>query len=85
MHVLLVSPQAGWALHFLHRQKNEAKNARKGKLLRQTLPFRAAATRSNVFPYVYQFGAFNLLLVQDKKITFIVILGTFRSLYAYEN
>jgi hypothetical protein len=31
------------------RQENEAKNARKGKLLRRTMPFQATATRSNVF------------------------------------
>ncbi len=30
--LLLGSPRAGWALHFLHCQKNEAKNARKAKL-----------------------------------------------------
>jgi hypothetical protein len=45
---ILFSPQAGWASTFCIAKKVD-KNARTGKLLRQTVPVQAAATKLVVF------------------------------------
>jgi hypothetical protein len=56
---VLFSPQAGWASTFCIAKKVD-KNARTGKLLRQTVPVRAAATKLVVFCSMIYFGAFSL-------------------------
>jgi hypothetical protein len=57
---VLFSPQAGWASTFCIAKKVD-KNARTGKLLRQTVPVRAATTKLVVFCGMVHFDAFNLI------------------------